>query len=297
MAVESTQSIFDTPETMQALKGAFSVHGEGLEMFVGGSEVIYGTDAYRHDGMRRAAITKSASFVFQYTLHGWGKFRHGKTFQEVGPQQALCAFAPARYVYTNDPRCPEWTLLWISIYGVHNLPQRLRKYPALNNTVINLSDDSPVIRRAIRAILAGNQNMHSPSPLNKLNAEEELYRFVWTLERWAMGQSHENQGKLSNFARNFTLNHLSQPFSMKDLAAASDMEYAQFANAFHRETGKPPIVFINEIRMQESVHLLRSTDLSIKQIAANTGFTTCDYFCKSFRKHFHTSPGAFRKSL
>ncbi|MGE9291176.1 MAG: helix-turn-helix domain-containing protein, partial [Puniceicoccales bacterium] len=60
-------------------------------------------------------------------------------------------------------------------------------------------------------------------------------------------------------------------------------------------TGTTPALFVLEVRLEEAARRLRTSRLSVKEIAAATGFRSSNQLCKSFRRYFQMSPGSFRK--
>jgi len=62
---------------------------------------------------------------------------------------------------------------------------------------------------------------------------------------------------------------------------------------FKAKTGISPAAFVTEVRLKEALKLLR-TPAKLEDVAAQTGFADANHFCKVFRRHFHTSPGAYR---
>lgn len=60
-------------------------------------------------------------------------------------------------------------------------------------------------------------------------------------------------------------------------------------------TGMTPAEFIKNIRLKETTHLLRSTNLTVLEIFYRTGFNNQSYFFREFRKKFHCTPNEFRE--
>ncbi|WP_307471176.1 helix-turn-helix domain-containing protein [Cytobacillus purgationiresistens] len=54
-------------------------------------------------------------------------------------------------------------------------------------------------------------------------------------------------------------------------------------------------VLLNEIRMKQSIKLLKETNLSIKEISTACGFASQQYFNKVFHKYLNLSPTQYRK--
>lgn len=53
---------------------------------------------------------------------------------------------------------------------------------------------------------------------------------------------------------------------------------------------------INRVKLDRAKLLLLQSELSLKEIAARTGFTSVNYFCHCFAKHFSMTAGDYRKS-
>lgn len=52
--------------------------------------------------------------------------------------------------------------------------------------------------------------------------------------------------------------------------------------------------YINELRLNRAMNLLRHTDFSIEQIAAECGFPIRYYFTRMLSKYRKTTPATFR---
>ncbi|MDR2764127.1 MAG: helix-turn-helix domain-containing protein [Tannerella sp.] len=55
-------------------------------------------------------------------------------------------------------------------------------------------------------------------------------------------------------------------------------------------TGKSPISYIRQLRLQKSVHLLQERNLTVSEIAYTVGFSSPSYFCQAFRDYYGVSP-------
>lgn len=58
-------------------------------------------------------------------------------------------------------------------------------------------------------------------------------------------------------------------------------------------TGKSPIMYIKEMRMNKAVQLLNEHKYSIAEVAYKVGFNDPHYFSKSFKQHFGVSPSEY----
>ena len=53
--------------------------------------------------------------------------------------------------------------------------------------------------------------------------------------------------------------------------------------------------FIMDVRLKRSAQLLKESDLTISEIAIQTGFNNPKYFSICFKKHFELTPTEFKK--
>lgn len=91
--------------------------------------------------------------------------------------------------------------------------------------------------------------------------------------------------------------HYAEPLSLETLAHANAVSTSYLSTLFHKETGKTITTFINETRVNSSILLLNTTNLSISEIAAQCGFTDANYYTRTFKKIKGTTPMAYRKSV
>jgi AraC-like DNA-binding protein len=64
-----------------------------------------------------------------------------------------------------------------------------------------------------------------------------------------------------------------------------------------KQSGKSAAQWIKEYTLSEITFLLKSTNLSVKEISNRTGFPNSSFFCKYVRDNFGQSPLAYRQTL
>jgi len=82
-----------------------------------------------------------------------------------------------------------------------------------------------------------------------------------------------------------------------DLARAAGLSRAHFSREFRRVFGESPHVYLLTRRLERAAALLRTTDHSVADICFLVGLQSVGSFTTSFRRMFHTSPTAYRKSF
>jgi AraC-like DNA-binding protein len=86
-----------------------------------------------------------------------------------------------------------------------------------------------------------------------------------------------------------------RPWTVPELAALSGLSRAAFARAFQHALGQAPMQYLTEWRMTLARDYLRSSDLSLAQIAGRTGYASPYAFAAAFRRHHGQPPGRWRQ--
>lgn len=79
-----------------------------------------------------------------------------------------------------------------------------------------------------------------------------------------------------------------------DLAAHVCLSVDYFSRKFRRTFGKAPRAWITDTRLRRAALLLLESNLSIKEIAAETGFSDQRYLARQFRAKYGMTPSEYR---
>ena len=90
------------------------------------------------------------------------------------------------------------------------------------------------------------------------------------------------------------LANLDKRISIADMAARVLMSPRNLARVFQRETGMPPMAFVEQARVEAARRALEDDALPIKTIAVQVGFRTYDPMRKAFLKWLSVTPRAYR---
>lgn len=91
--------------------------------------------------------------------------------------------------------------------------------------------------------------------------------------------------------------HLAEPFTIAQLAKVVYMHPTAFIRYFKNRMGMPPLKYIKYLRLERAKLYLETTDYTIQEIAALTGFTTNSHFSREFKAVYGMSPVQDRKSI
>ena len=84
--------------------------------------------------------------------------------------------------------------------------------------------------------------------------------------------------------------NISRPVSTADIVAISGLSHTSVEKTFRRTFGESAGRYILRTKMAEAQRLVDKGGLSGKEIAARTGFSSPQYFCRTFRAFFGRSP-------
>lgn len=85
------------------------------------------------------------------------------------------------------------------------------------------------------------------------------------------------------------------PLNLADLAATANLSKNQFLRVFKKAFGVTPMLYLTKHRVAKARRLLEQGDLSITQIAFETGFNSSTYFSRQFRRVTGRTPQNYRR--
>lgn len=92
----------------------------------------------------------------------------------------------------------------------------------------------------------------------------------------------------------FVIEHYTEEISTRDIAAASFLSLGYFCRFFKSMTGKSPIEYLNEYRIERASVLLEKTELSHAEVGAAVGIHDPNYFARLYKRIKGISPGEYR---
>lgn len=107
-------------------------------------------------------------------------------------------------------------------------------------------------------------------------------------------QPHLNTTFLQD-ARAAIVRHLDvESFGVFELAAALSLSRSQLFRRVKELSGRHVSAFIQQVRVEEACGLLRSTRLTVEEVAFRTGFFDASHFRRVFRREVGVAPGEYR---
>lgn len=128
--------------------------------------------------------------------------------------------------------------------------------------------------------------------------------FVETLRRYISALPPEQTGWLAG-ARDPVIGQAlamlhkdpADPWTVTRLARGVGLSRTRLAERFRHFLGESPMAYLAQWRLKLGAEILRSTEDSIAEIAAEVGYGSEAAFNRAFKREFHVPPAQFRRKL
>lgn len=97
-----------------------------------------------------------------------------------------------------------------------------------------------------------------------------------------------------NRALDFVEANFAEDVSLIDIAEAAGLSATHLTGIFRRETGMTPYSYVINRRLRHAVHLLRSSDMAIAQVALEAGFADQQHLTRMVRARLRKTPKQVR---
>lgn len=229
-------------------------------------------------------------FQLIYIASGSGTFQDRGIHYKVYPGQMMLIQPGFWHSYSPNPYTG-WEEYYFGFNGptLSNLARELYSTNEINLLNINNTDFVlPIFNEALRV---GKEDKQE-----NIKLLEALLTQLITYTRFFINTHSSSTESLLFKARQYMEKNLSRKITLDDIAKHLCVSNSQFRKEFLKETGVPPATFLGRIRLQTSKYMLVSSNKSIKEISAECGFATSEYFCKFFRDNTGMTPTEFRNN-
>ncbi len=229
-------------------------------------------------------------YLIHLVVSGKGTFRPGgETFQLQAGDMFL--IKPSQLCqYQADAEDP-WEYCWVGFNGAC-ANKLVTKLPFTDAHPVHHTRSIEPLRRALMEIY------HSRG----LETENEtamvgyLYLFIAAL----MKETQELEPRSASSGSQYVLNAIkyiqfnySHDISIDDVAKSVGVSRSHLYRVFMSNVGKSPIDYLTEYRVNEACNLLRSSKLSIAEVAISVGFFDQFYFSRVFKKAMGVPPSKY----
>lgn len=286
-----------------------------------GNIEILNDEPYFSEGLIKAAVYNTVHttkywqhshrfFEFVYVVDGFSLHSHNNRTAILSAGD-LFAISPGDvHAYTVAHNT--------NIYNVIFYPEELGEFCDELRRLPGLNLDSPSERDSMLPIVNVDLSMRHEliSLLERMRVERVERRQGWELNIKAMltsflvfysrllteanrsaskyGDSRGYSGYICSALRYIEDNY-ETPIDSADIAAAAGISTDYLAKQFKTVMGMTPAEYLRRYRLTKAMDLLKSTELSVSEIAECTGFGDISLFSRIFKQTIGKSPMSFRK--
>ncbi|MCX7709335.1 MAG: AraC family transcriptional regulator [Clostridia bacterium] len=234
-------------------------------------------------------------FLIHYILSGKGTFEIGDRVYHLGKGQGFLICPGIVTYYKADMKDP-WEYTWVAFHGL-NAESYLKRACLSNENPIFTYPDSPALEEVMRRIVE-TMNLKK---CKELMFTSLLYHFISLLIEAFESElpKLDNESRKDFYVRKtieFIQMNYSRNISIEELANHIGLDRKYLSSVFKNVLKISPQLYLLQFRMNKACELLRSTSLSIGDIARSVGYEDPLLFSRMFRKIKDQSPSQFRAS-
>jgi AraC family transcriptional regulator len=91
--------------------------------------------------------------------------------------------------------------------------------------------------------------------------------------------------------------HLDDKITVEHMASVARLSPSHFARVFKKETGKAPMEYVQDLRLERAKKMILAGDRTMTEIALACGFNSPSYLSACFHGKFRTTPTEYRKRV
>jgi len=236
-----------------------------------------------------------ADNIFIYCMRGKGWYTINDKRFEVRPNEFFIIPAtkePLTYgADENDP----WTIYWIHFSG--------NDMDTFNKSFdIGLLDGPQQIaynEKGLDLWHSMYQNLEMGyGKENITKANLCLYHFVSSFLYPDININEKKQVEKDSITNTITYmrSKLAEKLTLEDLALMNDLSPSHFSLLFKKSTGMAPLDYFIHLKLQQACLQLLTSEVKVKNIAADLGYDDPYYFSRLFKKYIKMSPLQYRFS-
>ena len=151
---------------------------------------------------------------------------------------------------------------------------------------------------AIRQIDDVYQKRRPGFELEELSALFSLWYALYGIVEKHIGEavSTDVQVLIQKQMLEYIRTHYQERITLNEIASAGGVCRTRCCQIFRQYLGRTPNEYLNSFRLERGMELLKSTDMTITEIAGTCGFSSASYFTEMFTKQKGCSPKAYRNN-
>ena len=167
----------------------------------------------------------------------------------------------------------------------------------LDSGCISFSEKNVLtLKQKLEQLENESNNQDSLTSAMEKNLLEQIILFILRYGTKKELEEKEGADKIQIAAR-YISEHYNEEITLPDIAAMTFMEETYFSKKFKQLTGFGFKEYLISTRVKAAENLLKTTKLSVGEIADSCGFSSSNYFGSVFKRLLGVSPANYRKRV
>jgi two-component system response regulator YesN len=115
-------------------------------------------------------------------------------------------------------------------------------------------------------------------------------------DRWIRRSAEQTDHQEVNRILDYIRQYYGQNISLESMAKYVAMDKHYLSGLFKKKTGETLIQFLQKTRLEHAKYYLKQTSMTIPEVAVTVGFSSDNYFIKTFKKWYRITPSKYRES-
>lgn len=231
-------------------------------------------------------------YLIHYIVSGKGKFIcDGITYELKEGNAFLIAGEKGGY-YEADHDDP-WYYIWFNISG--NMANNFLKSTGLSRkNPIYTTNNPKIISEHLEALI--NSRFENNEFLNC----GAMLSILGDMIKYNLNEVNNNRKQnieYVNMCKNYIHMNYFRKIRVDELCSFVRLEHSYLYRLFINEIGQSPMEYIIDYKMKRAEKLLKTTELSVADIAASVGYDDRFAFSKIFTKKYGISPSKYRNII
>ncbi len=237
-------------------------------------------------------------YLFHYVISGCGTLQATDENGEdhtyhIRSNQGFLIVPGQITTYTADEKHP-WEYTWIEFDGMHAKEALMLSGLSVNNPVYRSSEK--IYSAKLKESMLYIAHHPTETPFNLLS---HLYMFIDCLMRSSASRTTPSSSGMSTYYLEWAFSYIAQNFqndiTISGIAESCKIHRNYLCKIFREHVGVSPQEFLITYRMSKAEQLLKTTNLSVKDIGNAVGYPNQLHFSRAFKNVYGMPPSQWRK--
>lgn len=236
---------------------------------------------------------EAESYLLLYSYSGTGELSYLDRHYSVGPNEGFLIDCRQTYSYRNSED-ENWDFVWFNLYG-ESFGTYYNQFSSARKPTFQAREGSAL--EMFIGKLASQCASATGSPQSELIASTTIVNILTELILSDSDHTEDRRkapgyitGIMERINADFT-----RPITLDALAQEFNVSKYHLSREFKKYTGYSPNEYVISMRINRAKELLRSTSITVGEIAQMTGCGDVNHFIQLFKSREKTTPSAFRK--